>query len=48
MSSPRWIPYVLVVAMSLSVSLFQPVDVPQQSQHGNVASSDMVSLGLIR
>jgi hypothetical protein len=24
------------------------VDVPQQSQHGSVASSDMVSLGLIR
>ncbi|WP_310460845.1 hypothetical protein [Sphaerotilus sp.] len=48
MSCPRWIPYVLVVAMSLLVSLYQPVDVPQHAPHGSVAPLEFISLGLIR
>lgn len=48
MSHPQWFAYVIVVAMSLLVSVFQPVDVPPHAPQGSVEALQVASLALIR
>lgn len=48
MSRHHFLAYVLVVAASLLVSTFQPVEVPLHAPQGSVDQLQVASLALIR
>ena len=48
MSHHHFLAYALVVTASLAVSMFQPVDIPQNAPQGGVDQLQLASLGLIR